>query len=412
MNPSASWAKGLPGRISEWSAERQCVVHLIRVALGAELDPALKLRCADIQIPQLMQEIQRHRVGAYLAHRVPKDVVSLFPRALGVRLKRVASQTQLNALRQTAGLVRITNLLAQAGLRVMSLKGPLLAQALHGNQGVRHAGDIDLSISESDVWRVDAVLRENGFRRTHPAGEMTPRRWKNYTKVWRDCEYVKLKGNQPIEVMWRLANNDALQAQAMAGSPAEHVVGGHPIQALPEDVHGVYLLVHGATHGWCRLFWLIDIAMLMRSESVDWNRMRDLAVATGVYRHFWQGLGLARELLGVELPAGLGQGPISRELDKNMADAYWQMGLLPAERNFGASHYRLGVYARRLMPDWGLQWRELSKRWISPENWDALPLSDRWFALYYVVWPLLWAGRQLAKRLRPKSPRSPAGATD
>lgn len=393
--------------MESWSVERQGVIQLLRVALGAELRPELRSQCADIQIPQLMREIQRHRIGAFLAHRVPKDVVNLFPPAFAAGLKRVAAQTQLNALRQTAGMVRVINRLAQAGVSVMSLKGPLLAEALHGNQGVRHAGDIDLSIHESDVLRVDTVLRENGFERTHPAGDMSPRKWKNYTRVWRDCEYKKPAEKLAIEVMWRLANNDALQDQAVAGSAVEHMIGGHSMRALPRDVHGVYLLVHGATHGWCRLFWLVDIALLLRSDLVDWNRMRDLAIETGVQRHFWQGVGLACDLLGVELPEALGEVPSSRELAMNKEDAYWQMGLQPVERNFGASHYRLGRYARRLTPDRRFQWRELSKRWISPDNWATLPLSDRWFALYYVIWPVLWAWRQLAKRLRPESSRRP-----
>lgn len=410
MSTPSSWADGLPTRVSDWPIERQCLIHLLRVALGMELRVELKAQCSTIRVPRLMQEIQRHRVGAYLAHRLPPDIVGFFPPRLGAGLKRIAGQTQLNALRQTAGLARLAGMFAKEGLSVMSLKGPLLAQELHGNQGVRHAGDIDFSIRKADVLRADALLRENGFRRTHPAGDMSPHKWKRYAEVWRDCEYNNSQEKLSVEVMWRLANINALQAQAEVDPAVEHVAAGVTIRALPREVHVVYLLVHGANHGWFRLFWLVDIAILMRAEATNWKRMHDLAVASGVERHYWQGLCLARDILGAPWPEGLMDAPTTRELAKNIEDAYWQLELSLEEFKFGASHYRKAKYARRLMPDLGMQWREMSKRWISPDNWQHMPLSDRWFALYYVVWPVLWAWRQVAKRLWPKGP--PAASTD
>lgn len=402
MNTSTPWAEGLPARVKGWPIERLALVHLLRVTLGAELRPDLRARCATVLKPSLMQEVRRHRVGAYLANRLPAETIALFASEFGRGLRRIKQQTQLAALAQTAGLVHLCKRFEQEGLKVMTLKGPVLAQDLYGTQGVRHAGDIDFSIESASIQKVDQLLCENGYRRTCPPGDMSPLRWKKYAEVWRDCEYENQENRLLVETMWRLANNQSLQARLERGKPEPQVIGGHLIQSVPRDVHGVYLLVHGASHGWYRLFWLVDIALLMKSEKVDWKQMRTLAEETGVDRHFWQGLHLAHDLLGVAWPEGLGAVYRDEALEKNLEDAYWQLELSLREYKVGASHYRKSQYARRLTPDAGRQWRELSKRWINPENWEQWPLSDRWFALYYMVWPGLWIWRQVAKRLRAK----------
>lgn len=412
MSAPSSWAEGLPARLQDWPVERLCLIHLLRAALGTEIRPDLREQCGTIVIPDLLQEIRRHRVGAYLAHRLPPDLVSLFRPRLGVGLNRIAEQTQLNALRQTAGMIRLTELFSKEGVQMMTLKGPLLAKELYGGQGIRHAGDIDFSIRQGDIQKVDELLRANDYRRSHPPGELSAFRWKKYAEVWRDSEYRNPVAKSSVEVMWRLANNDALQACVSHDEAEDHVLGGQTLRFLPPDVHGVYLLVHGASHGWFRLFWLVDIALLMGSDKANWQRMWELAEETGVDRHFWQGLQLAHELFGVPWPKALMDAPDTRVLRRNIEDAYWQIELSLQEFKYGASHYRMSLYARRLMPDWRIRWRELSKRWISPENWRQMPLSDRWFALYYVVWPFLWAWRQVAKRVQKRTPAAVTSKTD
>ena len=403
MNRPPFGAEGGAPRLTRWPAARLGVLSLLRDALKGESGVEWSRLGADIAVSDLLAEIRRHRVGAFMAHHLSTETIAKMAPEFGVRLHRVAQTNQMGALRQSAEVIRLTRQFNEAGLWVRSIKGTQLAEWLYEGQGVRHAGDIDFLIDENDVLKADALLREQGFQRTHLNCEMTSLRWSKYIEVWRDCEYKHPGTGIAVELMWRLANNDSLQRLAKSLQPTEVRLGGCTLLGLAHEVHIVYLLVHGSTHGWHRWFWLVDMALLMKAETTNWNRVLEIAREAGVDRHLWLGLSLAHELLGATWPKRLDAAPGSRVLEKNIADAYWQMGMTPQERNVGASHFRLGAYARRLMPDWEIQRREVSKRWISPDNWRIWPLSDRWFALYYVVWPGLWLWRQAIKRLCPKT---------
>jgi hypothetical protein len=403
-NRSLSGAEGFSPRIDLWPAERLVLLGLLREVLGVESGAEQPQKSSDLSVSDLMAEIRRHRVGAFLTHRLSRETIAALTPEFGTRLRRLGQQNQMGALRQTAEVIRLTRQFDEAALWVRSIKGIQLAELLYEGQGIRHAGDIDLLIEEKDVLKADALLQKQGFQRTHPNCEMTPLRWEKYIEVWRDCEYRHPETGSAVELMWRLANNDSLQSLAISLQSTEVQLGGYPLKGLAHEVHVVYLLVHGSTHGWHRWFWLVDIALLMNAKSTNWTRVHEIAVEAGVDRHLWLGLFLAQELLGASWPVGLEAAPRSPVLDKNIEDAHWQMGMSPQERNVGASHYRLGAYARRLMPDWTIQRREVSKRWINPSNWMLLPISDRWFGLYYLLWPGLWIWRQLARRFRPDSP--------
>lgn len=395
-----AWAETLPVRMQTWPEESQALVHLLRLALGtATIEGTPSVRAG----PAWLQLVRRHRVGAFLAVNLPESVRGLLPEATTRVLEQVARQNQMRAFRQTAEVIRLTDAFAEAGVSLTGLKGALLAERFYGRQGVRHAGDIDFVVSERDVAKADAVLLNAGFQRTHPACAMTPRRWSDYTRVWRDGEYRHAETGQTVELMWRLANNDKLQVQVEAAEPVRQQLGGRDIALLPDSLHALYLLVHGSHHGWFRLFWLLDIALLLRDPRVDWTAVSELAERTGTTRPCWQGLQLAREIFGVAWPQTWPKQGRDPALPGLIGDAYWHMERMPHELRFGSAHVRMAAYAARLQPDPAIRRRERSKRWVSPEHWALLPLPDRWLPLHRVVWPALWAWRQVARRWRSRA---------
>ncbi len=392
------WMEGMPERVRRWPEARLGLVHLLRAALGQALPEALIDQVGTLSVGELGPLIRRHRTGAFLHRRLPDGLRSRLNKEISDALAHAAERNQLKALRQTAALVRFTRKFTEARKRVRCLKGPLLAQNLYGGQGIRHAGDIDLVIEESEVREIDALLREEGFRRVHPPGDLSALQWNKYTEVWRDCEYHHPEQGVSVEVMWRLANHDALQD--CVGGELNQEISGYRVNVLPEAVHGLYLLVHGAHHGWFRLFWLVDIALLMQDKAVDWAAIDRLAATTGLTRPYRQGLHLAHELLGVPYPEGFKMDQQDVVEGGLLEDAYWQLELSPEKIRFGLSHVRRAAYTRRLLPDRAMQRRERAKRWVNPADWRAVRLSDRWFWLYGLLWPFLWVGRQVRRVLR------------
>jgi hypothetical protein len=62
-------------------------------------------------------------------------------------------------------------MLDRAGIRALGLKGPGLAEAAHGDPGLRISGDVDLLVAPEDLHRASELLVAEGYERpTDPLG--------------------------------------------------------------------------------------------------------------------------------------------------------------------------------------------------------------------------------------------------
>ena len=59
--------------------------------------------------------------------------------------------------------VRWTSTLEAAGIDCLALKGPLLAQRIHGDLGLRSSGDVDLLVEPARLDEAVALVRRDGF---------------------------------------------------------------------------------------------------------------------------------------------------------------------------------------------------------------------------------------------------------
>ncbi len=383
----------LPGRARTWPAETRLVLQALRVALRTA-PPALPWP-AGLDAEKFLAEIERHRVGAFLHQRLPRELLATLPEPVRLRLAGSARDTAIRAMQRAGDLTRLVQLLEQAGIPVTSVKGPLLARDLYGDLGLRHSGDLDLLIRQSDAERADGLLRAAGFRRTQPDFPLTPLQQQKYFSVRHEFEYFSADGALRLEIMWRLVNHEHFHRSTVGEAPGEATLAGRRLAVLPAETAALHLLLHGADHGWFRLFWLLDIALLMQGGKLDWPRLLARAEATRLERVFWQSVLLARELLAVPLPAGLPAPPQAPVLAQLVDDACRHMELTPDEIKTGAAHWWMAGYAWRLQPSWRVRLRALRPRVVNPADWQTLPLPDRWFALYYVLWPVLWVRRRL-----------------
>lgn len=273
------------------------------------------------------------------------------------------------------------------------MKGPLLAQALYGGVGVRHAGDLDLLIAPDRLAEADQVLQGAGRRRSQPDFDLSPRQRREYLQLKHEFEFFNDATGVRIEVQWRLEGLPGLGFEDLKRREVSGDLGGQTVGTLPPVEHLIYLFVHGAKHGWCSLFWLLDVALALREER-DWAQLRDTAARLGAVQALGQGVRLAEEVLGATVPEALretGTGAAGRWL---VTEALRQIALPPERRRGAAELLRQTRYQFRLQPDWGARCGILRPRLMSPACWRQVRLPDALFWLYYPAAPLLWALRQ------------------
>ena len=143
--------------------EDQLCLLLARGQLPPELrNRVLEFLASPLQWPLIMERASSHQVYPLLYRNL---------RALGFPGVPAVVQSELkafylaNALRNqllAEELARLLDLLGQAGIRVVPLKGVTLAQSLYGDAAARVCSDIDILVPASQVVRARRLILAHG----------------------------------------------------------------------------------------------------------------------------------------------------------------------------------------------------------------------------------------------------------
>ena len=351
--------------------------------LASSLDWQLLLRLAS-----------RHKLVAVL-HRGLRGMGDVVPPPdVAAALREHAEGTLRRNLILAHELATILGRCDEAGLRVMPLKGPLWAQALHGSITHRQFSDLDLLVDESEVEPTILALRGCGIEMGHTR---PPRIWGEYALASAD-QLVK------IDLHWRLAPT-SIRFPLAFDRLWEHrrqvrcAGADMPLPAAPDLL---LILCFYATKElwWVSLSYLVDLARLLRSEpSIDWDAVMRRAHemrATGMMQ---LALALTDELLGLDgLPLELARGGASlRPQVQAVAQAIFRDA---DAASWYPSHYQKCLWHWRARERWrdGLRpvaYLPLQTLAPTAKEIEQLALPRQLAALNYAARPLLVLSRTL-----------------
>jgi hypothetical protein len=194
--------------------------------------------------------------------------------------------------------------LTGAGLEPVVLKGPAVA-ARYPEPGLRPMEDIDLLLPRSDHARALAALAEAGWRVARPAG---PDLY-DTALTHADVPSLFLELHYGLEGMSQRVTS--LDAEELWRRRRPIDCAGTPAYGLPSAEELVMLAAHAGKphHGFVRLVWIADLAMLAgdaaaRGEPIDWERVREVAIAGRCRTVTGAALALARRV-GLDAPLDL-----------------------------------------------------------------------------------------------------------
>ncbi len=165
----------------------------------------------------------------------------------------------------TAELARIMQHFERRQLRALPYKGPVLAQSLYRDLGLRSFSDLDFLISPADFERAKQVLAEIGYR---PAADLIPGvESPSLERLWLRTGYERAfdsaAGKNLVELQWALLPHFYgvdLSVEHLLARAGRTVVGGCEVRCLSAEDSLLVLCLHAAKHLWTRLIWLSDIA--------------------------------------------------------------------------------------------------------------------------------------------------------
>jgi len=180
-------------------------------------------------------------------------------------LKR-KQQLAFKTLRQIQTLAMLMKRFEQEGLRVLTMKGPLLAVELYGDPSLRYSNDLDLLVCEAQFSRTREILLEEGFQEEEGLFHKTEKRRKNLVRHGEEMHKAFRRQDLCVELHWRISFRYTVSVEALWERRQRKTLLGQNIPYIGPEDNLLYLICHAAGHGFSRLRWLLDLYHLFRMD--------------------------------------------------------------------------------------------------------------------------------------------------
>jgi len=289
----------------------------------------------------LLAAASRNEVTPLLYWRLRSLCASEVPVGVEKDLRSRFLDNARRSLTLTGALLKLLEALEQGGIRVMVLRGPVMAASLYGNVALRQIADLDILVPKSDVLAAADVLAALGFQHPHrfTATQRTLTLRTDYNF------HLEREDGVALELHWRLVpgffswdSDPSLWWSRAVRTPfCEREV----LEPSPEDLL-LLLCVHGLKHGWEQLRLVADVAWLVQNRVLEWDQASCSAARTGAARALNLGCRLAADLLGAPVPEGV----LRRAIEDKTADALARPLLADYRRSVGPAR---GYLSRSLL---------------------------------------------------------------
>jgi hypothetical protein len=297
----------VPLSTSQWV--REVLVLAARTQLDASQRTALAEMCGDSRLGdaawrELLQLANRHAVAPLLFWSLKSIEWKGVPSDARADLEQVF---QINAARSfslSRELVRVSRLLREHGVKMVSFKGPTLAGAMYGSVALRRFGDLDLLVPRSQVRQARQVLLEDAYHLRVPM-----RQSEEEAHLRTESVFDLVRDDPPILVELHWGVTSRCFARPITFEHVEKTLANAPLLGSDEPHLGaeellLILCVHGTKHLWERLQWIADVNELLQRHThlLDWKRVLALAHELRVERMLFLGLAVAHDVLQAPLP--------------------------------------------------------------------------------------------------------------
>jgi hypothetical protein len=375
--------------VSSASPRGENEFELLCALTGSELSPARMERVANWNFSALdwgefLRLAERHGVLPLAARNltehgrgVPTEVQRSLGSAYDANLRR--------SLWFAAELARIMAQFGSGQLRTVPYKGPVLAQTLYRDLGLRSFSDLDFLISPVDFERARQAFAEIGYR---PSADLKPDVERLWMRIGYERSFDGAAGKNLVELQWALLPyfyGVDLPVDDLLARAGRTVVGGSEVPCLSPEDSLLVLCLHAAKHLWSRLIWLSDIAGTLQKQTIDYALVVSRARALGITRILGVSFWLVKEVLWTELPQ-FAEEMIAADIEVEVLGGEFAERLARgAAYDFESTEYfRLILKLRERRGD---RWRYLWRLVWTPGAGDvaAVRLPEALFPLYRVV---------------------------
>ncbi|MCT1391443.1 nucleotidyltransferase family protein [Peribacillus frigoritolerans] len=209
-----------------------------------------------------IQLVRHHRVYPLIYLKLKNLDNKVIPSHVIKILYQDYKNNTYNMLQLSVEMELLSKLFSENRIRILVLKGPVIAFDIYGDISLRTSKDLDILISLTDLNRAEELLLNNGYER-----EKTPVPFKEWKRRKHHLTYFHPKKSIQIEIHWKLhpppskepTFDDLWERKRIS------TLTTYPVYFMGKEDLFSYLVSHGARHGWFRLRWLTDIDQMIKN---------------------------------------------------------------------------------------------------------------------------------------------------
>ena len=293
-------------------------------------------------------------------------------------LRARAHQHAWRVLHFTAELTRIARCFEQRGIQFLSHKGPALAQLLYRDPAMRQFGDLDVIVRSRDFGRAKDALIELGY---DPRLRLSRRQEQALLRAGYECAFGLNSERNLLELQWQIMPRFCsinFDIDALFSRSIQLDLDGMPLRTMGHEDLLLVLCVHAFKHEWAQLGMLRDVAALA-NFNLDWNWIVTEARRLGILKILQVSLLAATKLFNISLRTQL---PSATQGVVELASAVvarLQHDYEPDTESI--RYFRAQIQTRERWRDRArFVWRLATTS--SVQEWQAVQIPDRYFALY------------------------------
>lgn len=262
----------------------------VRYFLTSEGKQEIANHAASIgQWNPVIEAATRHGIVPLLYRGISASAASAVPEPSYDALRTLTEQFTRASLYKTGQLLRLLRIFSDNHVRVISYKGPMLAQVGYGDLGLRQFYDLDLLIEPADKQEIHNVLLTNGFHLDHELS------WESH--------YFNTDARIDLDVHVNLAPKAfplRIQFLDLWERRRPVVIGGKECTGLALEDLFIVLCAQAAKDRWedrLTLGKICDIAVILgRGDEIDWAQVESRVELLGIERIVAFGIVLANRV--------------------------------------------------------------------------------------------------------------------
>ncbi|HZH61908.1 MAG TPA: nucleotidyltransferase family protein [Metabacillus sp.] len=355
----------------------------------------------DIDWGHFIQQAKHHRVYPVLYSILKYLDKGIIPTKVMNHLSVEYKRNTFNMLYLSAEMERVSRLFTEDNIRLLFLKGPVIAHDLYGDISLRTSSDLDFLIPIDDLEKAEAILGNQGYEKVDYI-ETVLNDWKwrhHHVTYFHPVKRIKL------EIHWRLNPGPGVEPKFnhLWDRKMQSKLTNYPVYLLGKEDLFLFLVSHGARHGWSRLRWLLDIHQLTEQE-IDWKKVNGLLKAYQFHNAGAQAIALSSELLDSNVSLDMMPILANKRSHELAQEAIFYLERMVNLHTDPVPEEVFRYHSRHLFSLMSLKqkvWYVLSILHPFPEDAQALPLPKKLHFLYFPLRPFIWAWRRSRKHALP-----------